>query len=234
MLLNILLFLSVIITSITFSVVIATAFFSNRQRRKSSINKSNSITRRFYITLALLVVLIAGSLFFGLEIYQKWQHDNNVEKIANELAEKELEIKAKENAQILKENVQKKKVLVFVQSYLHAYSLKNIDSVNQFYSFPLKKYYTFYNVSKEKVDERIRFYWRHNDDPEFIVTDENTEIKNNDNGAFFVSIKMKEHRRQSILLNLKIDSSFKIYSVGNYIVTEEIDFEDSLSVKDSK
>lgn len=158
---------------------------------------------------------------FGLSKIQDWRHDKNVESTNGEIGAVQVELYEKALIKEKYTQLRNDKIIHIIQNFLHANYLENTELVNGFYSFPVKKFYTYRNVSKEKVDERNRYYWRHHSDPEFKVSDANTEIIPRADGTFVININMKQRGLQTIYLNIKMDSSYKIYSIGNSIVTDQ-------------
>ena len=141
--------------------------------------------------------------------------------------EKELQ---KKN-QILNDSITKQKLLVLqqkqqqqtiintIQQYLIVSHDQNYERLDTFFYFPVEKYYTCVNVSKEKLNERTKFWWYHHSEQVFHLTSENTDIKK-EKSDFIVAIKQSETSQITIFLNIKLNKNLKIFYVDNSILAK--------------
>lgn len=191
-------------------------------------HKQSAYSMKFIkLGIAFTVLISLTFIIISIKIKQH-QKITNEQKALNRLSEIQKSFEIAEEVQ--KNNISEKKAnaLKTVQIYLDAHSNKDIKTIDSLYVFPLKKYYTFYNVSKEKVDERTRYYWRHNSVPKIKITNENTHFREFNDSNIVVNIKLSEVKNRSTLLTIKLNGNLKIYSVGNYYLTENEFLKDTI------
>lgn len=192
---------------------------------------SRFIFRKFYIALnrnlfkiksikaivvrSIFPIIIFLLLFVFIKLTEKT--DNDKSKKVDKLIQ-EINLKVQEN-QLLKEYQTKQGILQLLQKYYLAYYSKNISSIDTFYVFPLEKFFTYKNVSVEKTNERIKFYWNHHSDSLFHVNSQNTEINFKTKDLIQISIIMFQNENKTIFTKIKMNGARKIFSVGNSILT---------------
>lgn len=168
-----------------------------------------------------IVFLIFSSLI-SIYVYtlKEAVHNANVEAVSYKVVSSQREAQKQQqvNTLIHTESIQNN-IMITIQQYLNADHTKDIERIDTFFTFPMVKYYKLSNPTKKEVNNRIRYYWRHRiSDYEFQLTQQNTEVSKDKNG-YKVCIKMKEDGDSTIYLNIKLNSNYKIYYIGNSILT---------------
>ena len=162
--------------------------------------------------------------------------NNNKEKIALQQLEETINnLKLKQiQDSLFKELQRKQEVLSVMQEYYNSYYERDIARIDTFYVFPLEKFFTYKNIPKEKVNERIRFYFNHHKDLWFKVTLENTDITFKHRDTIHVSIIMSESKNRTIYTKIKMNSNKKIFSIGNSIMTNYYPEEEKTKINSKK
>jgi hypothetical protein len=202
---NFLLYTSVLLVSISISSVIVNFLFPEFKVRISAFN-TNGKTGKFALSFIIIASLIGLALYF---IFVFGEKKPKVDEKTVQLMLK----KSEENEnlkKLLQEQNKTQEITKVIQSYLDADHSRNINRIDSFYTFPLEKFYTMANVSKEKANERTEFYWRHHSDSELILTKENFEIRFQGKDSIQVSIKLSENKKQIIFSNIKLNQDHKI------------------------
>lgn len=217
---DILFYISILLVSITSSSFIANRIFHPRIIWKSiKLRKLSNSIKNFFLTTIILSSLSSVGIYKSLEYFQNKNHIYNKEIAEKKAILLKLEYEKRRKAEELL-NTQKRQEKIFetIQQYIHSDFTKDLDRIDTFYHYPLRKYYTLYNVDRAKVQERIKYYWRHNSTPEFIISYDNTEIIQYKMDSSVVTIRMKETDSELTFLKIRLDSNLKIYSIGNYIL----------------
>lgn len=178
-------------------------------------------------SLFVLTFMVGTFSFILIDKFDAKKNDFDITETITELS-------VKADIEILKNKKAKEdKILFLVQEYFIANQAKNIERIDTFYSFPVVKFFKFLHVSKEKLNERTRFEWRHKTYPLFKVNSTNTSIKNIGVDTVKVVIKQYETENNTIFLNIKLNKELKIFSISNSILTNyyENDELDSVNKK---
>lgn len=174
--------------------------------------------------LSILTFMIGTFSFLLVEKLDYKKGNIDISETINELS-------VKADIEILKRNkAREDKIFFVVQEYLKANQSKNVNRIDTFYSFPLEKFFKLLHVSKDKLNERTRFEWRHKTYPLFKINSTNTIIKTIGIDTVKVVIKQFETENRTIFLNIKLNKELKIFSIGNSILTNYYgkDEEDSI------
>ncbi len=187
---------------------------------KNLFNKKNL---KAFAIQSIFPIIIGSALLILMLILDKTDNatSQNVDKIIQDLKTKE------KQDQLLKDFQKKQEIINILQEYFEAYSEKNIERIDSFYIFPLEKFYTYQNLPKKDVEERVRFYFNCNPTVSmFNVNLQNTEVVFKGKDTVQVSIKMNENDNRTIYTKIKMNGSKKIFSIGNTIMTNYYPDED--------
>jgi hypothetical protein len=121
----------------------------------------------------------------------------------------------------LSEKERRNSIVNAVQKYFNVTESKDVYKYDSLFTFPVKKYFVITNVSKERVNERIRFAWHSSPSLSFTVTNENTHIDDYiDSVIVLVNLNI-ENKVKNVIAKIKYDQNLKIYSLNNFYQTQQ-------------
>jgi hypothetical protein len=201
------------------------------QMRKSFKMKISNGMRMFYV--AIMSILISVAVYFIFDaIYKKNAERINLKNIKLLSETDSINKMQQEQKEAYEEKARRIRIMNLTQKYFDASESKNIERYDSLFVFPVKKFFVITNVSRDKVNERIRFAWKHNPALTFKVTNENTHVDDYvDSVIVLVNLNINK-RDKNVIARIKFDKNFKIYSLNNFIQSEK-STQKILSPKDS-
>lgn len=123
-----------------------------------------------------------------------------------------------ERSKIIRNELKRDSIFNLINNYYETSCNRDIEKIKSFFVFPMEKYYTYVNVSKEKYTERTLFAWRHNEAKRCIVNRENTDIKFS-HDTTIVTILISEDQTKTICTKIKLNKDLKFFWIGDVILT---------------
>jgi hypothetical protein len=206
-----------IIASILFSGVVGSILLN--------ITKIKSKKNRLWFIIIVVIILTPVLTFMSLKIQSTEKQSLNLKIKQDSIILKHINDSIAQHKLLIdkqrKDSVQSRRnnIIKAVQRYFDISNSRDTVSYDSLFVFPVKKYFILSNVQSLKVNERIRFYWRHNPAFDFIVKPENTTISDY-NDSTVVNIVLNEVlKSKKIIACIKYNKNLKIYYLGNSIIS---------------
>lgn len=118
------------------------------------------------------------------------------------------------------DSVYKAKVRIHILRYLDYIKLHNVDSVMQFYSDTVERYFLLTNITKEAIYKDQKYFWhRYPNSHINYRTDEMTvDCRNRDTIRIFVygSNQKNESQKCDFVSNIKLNNKLKIVYIRDF------------------
>jgi hypothetical protein len=153
--------IAIFIVGIIWGIIIAKILYPRMSIYDVVTVRLDNIKLKGLLILAFSIIISCFGLFYSIDYFREIKHNKNLNLAAEELVLSKEKFKKEINLKpLLAEQHNKLKVMDVLQKYLHSEHLRDTPSLDTFFVFPMKKYYRIEgNVSKEKVNERQRYYW---------------------------------------------------------------------------
>ena len=203
---------------------------------KFHINLSNLTFNTRTLEYLTVVILMIGTIFTSLDYFnirfQKHLHSKNYIKdtIVFKVS-KDTTLNAEYDSvkNLLKKQKIKDSIVKYMQTYYDVYCKNDSNKLDKYYSFPLVKFYKYSPATKRNVHERSNFEFLHRKYKECNISSENTYINKIGKDSLDISILLsKSTENIKYFTNIKLNKDWKIYSIGNTVLTPYYEKPDSL------
>lgn len=207
--------LPIILFGLFISLSVLNPYYKGRQKKRRS--------SPFIFSLIGLNLLISGSLYvvFGVISHRYEAKLESKQKRESEYRDS-IQIIIDKQRLLTDEKFERDSITKYLQSYYDAYCVNDSNKLDEFYSFPLDRYYTLSNVPKEQVHERTNFENFNHKYPNCKIKKDKIIINRKGQDTLEVIIELKQAENKKYYTNFLLGKDMKIFSVISIIATPDL------------
>jgi hypothetical protein len=207
--------LPIIFFGLIVSLSILSPLYKDKQKKRRSLS--------FIIKMLVLNVLISGGVYwiFGL-ISEKQKNKIEQKQGIDDRIRDSIQINIDKQKIELDERTKRDSISRYLQAYYDAYCVNDSTRLDSFYSYPLDRYYTLSNVSKQTVHERTSFDNFTHRYPNCKIRKDKILINKLGGDTIEVIIELKQIQNRKYFTNFLLGKDMKIFSVISTISVPDL------------